>query len=71
MPDRLARRRGLVRPSGMPSSDDGSAKTPVRTRPLDDAQQGAWFDGPDDVTALRVYDGDVQYELPPKSPRST
>jgi FHA domain-containing protein len=50
-------------PSG---EDNGSAKTPVRTRPLDDAQRGAWFDGPDDITALRVYDGDVEYELPRK-----
>jgi hypothetical protein len=25
-----------------------------------------WLDGPDDVTALRVYDGEDEYELPPK-----
>lgn len=49
-----------------PGGDHGSAKTPVRTRPLDEAQRGAWVDGPDDITALRIYDGDVEYELPPK-----
>jgi len=42
----------------------GGAETPARTRPLDESQRGAWFDGPDPVTALRVYDGDVEYELP-------
>lgn len=39
-------------------------KTPARTRPLDETQRDAWFDGPDVVTALRIYDGDVEHELP-------
>lgn len=43
------------------------AKTPARTSPLDEAQRGAWLDGPDPVTALRVYDGDAEYELPCKA----
>lgn len=38
--------------------------TPPRTRPLDEAQRAAWFDGPDLVTAVRVYDGDAEYEVP-------
>jgi hypothetical protein len=38
--------------------------TPARTQPLDEAQREAWFEGPDVVTALRIYDGDVEYELP-------
>jgi hypothetical protein len=46
--------------------EDGALKTPVRTKPLDEAQRGPWFDGPDVVTALRVYDGDIEYELPRK-----
>jgi hypothetical protein len=53
----------------MPSqagADDTSPKTPVRTKPLDDAQRGAWFEGPDVITAIRVYDGDIEYELPQK-----
>ena len=49
------------------SGDEGSTKTPVQTKPLDDAQRGAWFEGPDVVTALRMYDGDIEYELPRKS----
>jgi hypothetical protein len=49
-----------------PSGGSGAEKTPVRTRPLDEARQDAWFDGADDITALRVYDGDIEYELPPK-----
>ena len=71
--------RRIVRPFEMPSADEpatdqesplppdgdpGSAKTPARTKPLADAQRDAWFDGPDDITALGVYDGDVEYELP-------
>jgi FHA domain len=43
------------------------ARTPARTRPLDEAQRGAWLDGPDPVTALRLYDGDAEYELPRKA----
>lgn len=47
-----------------PGGDHGSGKTPARTKPLAEAQRDAWFEGPDDITALRVYDGDVEYELP-------
>jgi FHA domain len=47
-----------------PGDDCGSGKTPARTKPLTAAQRDAWFEGPDDITALRVYDGDVEYELP-------
>jgi hypothetical protein len=42
-------------------------KTPVKTRPLDEAQREAWFEGPDVVTALRVYDGDREHALPRKA----
>lgn len=48
-----------------PSAADTGPTTPVRTRPLDEAQRGAWFEGPDVVTALRVHDGDREYALPP------
>jgi pSer/pThr/pTyr-binding forkhead associated (FHA) protein len=52
----------------MTSSDEHAGpRTPARTAPLDETQRGAWFDGPDVVTALRVFDGDVEYELPPKA----
>jgi hypothetical protein len=48
--------------------DDASVheapKTPARTKPLDEAQRGPWFEGPDVVTALRVYDDDLEYALP-------
>jgi hypothetical protein len=47
-----------------PSSGGAGPTTPVKTRPLDDAQRGAWFEGPDVVTALRIYDGDREYALP-------
>ncbi len=46
---------------------DAAPKTPIKTRPLDEAQRGAWFEGPDVVTALRVYDADQEYMLPPKA----
>jgi pSer/pThr/pTyr-binding forkhead associated (FHA) protein len=46
---------------------DDAPKTPVKTRPLEDAQRDAWFEGPDVVTALRVYDGDLEYALPAKA----
>lgn len=41
------------------------AATPARTRLFDAAHRGPWFEGPDLVTALRIYDEDVEYELPP------
>ncbi|HWO23685.1 MAG TPA: FHA domain-containing protein [Kofleriaceae bacterium] len=47
-----------------PGGDLESGKTPAQTKPLAAAQRDAWFEGPDDITALRVYDGDVEYELP-------
>ncbi len=43
---------------------DAAPRTPVKTRPLDETQRDAWFEGPDVVTALRVYDGDAEYALP-------
>lgn len=61
-PDERATDQGSPPASG----DEGSPRTPVRTKPLDDAQRGAWFEGPDVVTALRMYDGAVEYELPRK-----
>lgn len=48
------------------SPPDAAPKTPVRTKPLDEARRGAWFEGPDVVTALRVYDGEGEYALPLK-----
>lgn len=58
--------------SGMTSSDEPAGthagpKTPALTAPLDETQRDAWFDGADVVTALRIYDGDVEYELPRKA----
>ncbi|HWO17595.1 MAG TPA: FHA domain-containing protein [Kofleriaceae bacterium] len=41
-------------------------QTPVETEPLDEVHRGAWFEGPDVVTALRVYDGEREYVLPHK-----
>jgi FHA domain len=63
------------RPGKSSSSEAGSAtsasghagappKTPVRTDPLTDAQRGAWFDGPDVITAIRELDGTFEYDLP-------
>lgn len=46
---------------------DAAPKTPVKTKPLGEAQHDAWFEGPDVVTALRIYDGDREYALPSKS----
>src|SRR5689334_19672675 len=46
------------------STTTATPKTPVKTRPLDETQRGTWFEGPDLVTALRVYDGDLEYALP-------
>ena len=45
---------------------DGPSKTPVNTKPLDDAQRGAWFEGADTIVAFREYDGDLELELPRK-----
>ena len=61
-----------LRPSGgVASSIDASptddAKTPVTTKPLGKAQHEAWFQGTDIVAALRIYDGDREYDLPSKS----
>jgi hypothetical protein len=41
-------------------------KTPVRTRPLDEARRDAWLEDPDVITALRVCDEDVELELSAK-----
>lgn len=49
------------------SPADAGPKTPVKTEPLGDEQREAWFEGPDIVTALRVYDGNREYPLPPKT----
>jgi len=68
----LARGRRLV-PSGRMASShdapptDAAPKTPVKTKPLGEAQHEAWFEGPDIVTALRIYDRDQEYALPAKS----
>jgi hypothetical protein len=51
--------------SGMDSAD--GPETPARTTPLDETQRDAWFEGPDVVTAIRIYDGDVEHELPRKA----
>lgn len=50
--------------AGEPATD-AAPRTPIETRPLDEAQRGAWFEGPDVVTALRVYGDDLEYSLPP------
>lgn len=47
-----------------PPAADAGPTTPVRTRPLDEAQRDAWFEGPDVVTSLRIHDGDREYALP-------
>jgi hypothetical protein len=49
---------------GALSNSPSSLKTPVRTDPLPEAQRGAWYEGDDTVTALREYDGAMEYELP-------
>jgi hypothetical protein len=51
-----------------PSQSEGIGveKTPVRTRPLAEAWRDAWLEGPDVITALRVFDDDVELELPSK-----
>jgi pSer/pThr/pTyr-binding forkhead associated (FHA) protein len=46
---------------------NAAPKTPVQTDPLGDEQREAWYEGPDVVTALRVYDGDREYPLPQKA----
>jgi FHA domain len=46
---------------------NGAPKTPAETEPLGDEQREAWYEGPDVVTALRVYDGDREYPLPAKA----
>ncbi|MEJ7598502.1 MAG: FHA domain-containing protein [Kofleriaceae bacterium] len=53
--------------AGGSEPDEASPRTPVRTKPLDETQRDAWFEGPDVVTALHVYEGDVEYQLPPKA----
>ena len=44
--------------------DAGRQETPARTAPLVEAQRGAWFEGADPVTALRVYDDALEFEWP-------
>lgn len=46
---------------------NAAPKTPVKTEPLDDDEREAWYEGPDVVTALRVFDGDRELPLPPKA----
>ena len=46
---------------------DVAHKTPVKTKPLGEAQREAWFEGPDVVTALRVYNGNREIALPSKA----
>jgi hypothetical protein len=52
----------------MDSPDDANAspKTPAKTEPLGELLE-PWFEGPDVVTALRIYDGDREYPLPRKA----
>ncbi len=49
-----------------PDDLNASPKTPIKTEPLG-AGPEAWFEGPDIVTALRIYDGDREYPLPRKT----
>jgi len=42
-------------------------KTPAETEPLGDELREVWYEGPDVVTALRIYDGDREYPLPQKT----
>src|SRR5262249_18999201 len=69
---KLAPGQCLVTSGGMASSTDApptndAPKTPAKTKPLGEAQLGAWFEGPDVVTALRIFDGDREYALSSKS----
>src|SRR5689334_3216007 len=41
-----------------------SPKTPLQTDPMPEAQRGAWFEGQDLITAIREYDGQVEFILP-------
>jgi pSer/pThr/pTyr-binding forkhead associated (FHA) protein len=41
-------------------------ETPVKTKPLSEEKREAWFEGPDVITAIRIYDGDREYSLPSK-----
>ncbi len=53
---------------GMDTDDtNASPKTPVQTEPLAEVAREERFEGPDLVTAVRVYDGDREYPLPPKA----
>jgi hypothetical protein len=55
-------------PVGMDNPEDTSAspKTPIKTEPLGESLD-PWFEGPDIVTALRIFDGDREYPLPRKA----
>jgi hypothetical protein len=53
--------------SDEPADAHAGPRTPARTAPLDETQRDAWFEGPDVVTALRIHDGDLEYELPRKA----
>ena len=52
----------------MDTPDGGSPapKTPPQTDPLREPQE-AWIEGPDNVTGLRVFDGEREYPLPLKT----
>lgn len=52
----------------MDTADGGShvSKTPLHTEPLREHPE-AWIEGPDIVTALRLFDGELEYPLPRKS----
>jgi len=49
-----------------PDDPSSSPTTPTKTEPLGEGTE-VWFEGPDVVTALRVYDGDRDYSLPRKA----
>lgn len=62
-------------PKSMPTGSEGAGAekpaaaaapgTPqMKTRTLPEAQRGAWYEGPDVVTGLRVYGTDVEFDLP-------
>jgi len=48
-----------------------SPKTPARTDPLTEVQRGAWFEGTDAITAIREYDGTLEFELPREVQQAT
>jgi hypothetical protein len=50
----------------IPDSASSGPNTPPETDPLREPPE-AWIEGPDIVTALRVFDGEREYQLPRKT----